>query len=61
MFKKGQLLINRRRRHYVEVVSWPLVRIVKHRDSSSSICEGFMYHANPNAHTLIGNNYKAKG
>lgn len=61
MFKKGQLLINRRRRHYVEVVSWPLVRIVRHGAAPGGICNWFMYHANPNAHTLIGNNYKAKG
>lgn len=62
MFKKGQLLLNRRRRFYVEVVAWPLVRrIVRNGVEDDSIRDGFMYHANANGHTLIGNNYKAKG
>lgn len=59
MFKKGQLLFNKRIGAYSEVVAWPLVcvvRGVKHK----RYCAGFMYHANGNGHILIGNNYKAK-
>ncbi len=55
MFKKGQLLRGAKTRTLVEVVSWPLVRVVR----AGRYSVGFEFHAGSN-YQLIGNNYKAK-
>lgn len=58
MFKKGQLCVNRQSGTYVEVIAWPLVRLVKSGQLLRD-CAGLEFHASKNF-TLIGNNYKAK-
>lgn len=57
MFKKGKLLRGAKTGTLVEVVSWPLVRVVYSRRGRRYV--GLEFHASDNF-TLIGNNYKAK-
>ena len=59
MFKKGQLCVNRKTGTYVEVIAWPLVRLVK-SEQLRKTPPGLEFPANNNF-VLIGNNYKAKG
>ena len=59
MFKTGQLCINSKTGTYVEVIAWPLVRLVKSGQLRKTP-PGLEFHASNNF-VLIGNNYKAKG
>ena len=59
MFKTGQLCVNPKTGTYVEVIAWPLVKIVRVRKFHRHMV-GSEIHVGSNF-TLIGNNYKAKG
>ncbi|QPI13709.1 hypothetical protein SIPHO4S_00013 [Serratia phage Tsm2] len=60
MFKKGQLLLGNKTGTYVEVLQWPLVRVLRQGTGTPRYRNGYMFYAGRN-YSIIGNNYKAKG